>query len=253
MLALEGGGSKTDTIKAIEIHRLYIHLIIDTLSLEGYRPTMNYIAERRLEEKERRRAEILDATEAVAASVGWDAMTMDQVARKARLSRALVYVYFKDKTDLMFGIGERALATLHQCFADAVAKHATGLEQLGAIGHAYIAYSRDHAVYFDVMARCELISTDMANLQPNEQACLLGGDAVRQLMQSALELGVRDGSIRADVGEAKAVTVCLWGFIHGVIQLSSAKAKMLAHDGLHPRELLEQAMLMATRSLMQPG
>ena len=48
---------------------------------------MSYIAERRLEEKERRRTEIIDAAEAVAATVGWDAMTMDQVARKARLSR----------------------------------------------------------------------------------------------------------------------------------------------------------------------
>jgi len=53
---------------------------------------MSYIAERRQEEKERRRAEILDAAEAVCAEVGWDAMTMDQVARKARLSRALLYV-----------------------------------------------------------------------------------------------------------------------------------------------------------------
>src|SRR3982074_1587367 len=109
---------------------------------------MNYIAERRQEEKERRRAEILDAAESVTSGVGWDAMTMDQVARKARLSRALVYVYFKDKTDLMFGIGERALATLKQCFADAVARHARGLDQLAAIGHAYIAFSREHAVYF---------------------------------------------------------------------------------------------------------
>lgn len=211
---------------------------------------MNYIAERRLEEKERRRAEILDATEAVAQSVGWEAITMDQVARKARLSRALVYVYFKDKIDLMFGISERALTTLHQCFTDAVAKHTRGLDKLTAIGHAYIAFSRDHAVYFDVLARCELISNDLANLQPNEQSSLVAGDAVRQVMQAALELGVQDGSIRPDVGEAKAVTVCLWGFVHGVLQLSSAKAKILAHDGVHTKELLEQAMLMATRSLL---
>ena len=70
---------------------------------------MSYIAERRQEEKERRRAEILDAAEAVCAEVGWDDMTMDQVARKARLSRALLYVYFKDKQDLLFGLCERAL------------------------------------------------------------------------------------------------------------------------------------------------
>jgi AcrR family transcriptional regulator len=214
---------------------------------------MSYIAERRQEEKERRRAEILDATEVVAARVGWDGMTMDQVARQARLSRALVYVYFKDKSDLMFGIGERAMITLHKYFTDAVAKHTRGLDQLAAVGHAYITFSREQPVYFDVTARCELTSPDIANLQPNEQASLVAGDRIWKLMQEALELGVRDGSIRADVGRARAVSVCLWAFIHGVLQLSSAKAKMLAHDGLHPSEVLEQAMLMATRSLMKPG
>jgi AcrR family transcriptional regulator len=56
---------------------------------------MSYIAERRQEEKERRRGEIIDAAEAVAATVGWDAMTMYLVARMARLSGALFYVYFK--------------------------------------------------------------------------------------------------------------------------------------------------------------
>jgi len=214
---------------------------------------MNYIAERRLEEKERRRAEILDAAEAVTARVGWDAMTMDQVARRARLSRALVYVYFKDKTDLMFGIGERAVVTLRQYFAEAVAKHPRGLDQLVAIGHAYVAYSREQPVYFDVMARCEFSSPDTSNLQPNEEACIVGGKAVREVMQEALELGVRDGSIRPDAGDPKAVTVCLWGFTHGILQLSSAKGTMLARDGLQPRQLLEQAMLMMTRSLTNSG
>ena len=61
---------------------------------------MSYLAERRLEEKERRRLEILEAAVEVAGVVGFEAMTMEQVARKARLSRALVYVYFKDKHDL---------------------------------------------------------------------------------------------------------------------------------------------------------
>jgi len=57
---------------------------------------MNYVIERREEEKERRREEILDAAELVFSEKGFDAATMDQVARKARVSRALVYVYFKE-------------------------------------------------------------------------------------------------------------------------------------------------------------
>src|SRR6516165_11495131 len=103
---------------------------------------MNYLAERRQEEKERRRAEILDAAEAVTASAGWDELTMEQVARRARLSRALLYVYFQDKVDLMYGICERALATMQQRFEEAVARNKLGLDQMLGIGRAYIAFSQ---------------------------------------------------------------------------------------------------------------
>ena len=80
---------------------------------------MSYIAERRLEEKERRRAEIVDAAEAAGREVGLDALTMDDVARRARLSRALLYVYFQDRSDLMFGLAERAMGQLHARFVEA--------------------------------------------------------------------------------------------------------------------------------------
>ena len=53
---------------------------------------MSYITERRQQERGRRRTEIVDAAEALYAEVGWDAVTMDLVARRARLSRALLYV-----------------------------------------------------------------------------------------------------------------------------------------------------------------
>ena len=48
---------------------------------------MSYLTARRQEEKDRRRTEIVDAAEALYAETGWDAITMDQVARRARYSR----------------------------------------------------------------------------------------------------------------------------------------------------------------------
>ncbi len=94
---------------------------------------MSYIAERRGEEKERRRAEILDAAETLYAAKGWDALTVDQVARSARLSRALVYVYFRDKEELLFAIGERAMRLLRDRFVAAAAGHSKGMDQVDAI------------------------------------------------------------------------------------------------------------------------
>jgi TetR/AcrR family transcriptional regulator len=210
---------------------------------------MNYLAERRQEEKERRRAEILDAAEAVVGSSGWDELTMDQVARRARLSRALVYVYFKDKVDLMYGICGRGLVTLRQRFDEAVARNKTGLDQITAIGRAYIAFSQEFPVYFDSVARCELREVNTADASANESACQLAGDGVHGLMVAVLEAGVRDGSIRADIGNRMLAATALWGFTHGVIQLAVTKAKLLAHHGVDGRELLDQAMAMAIRAV----
>lgn len=210
---------------------------------------MNYLAERRQEEKERRRAQILDAAEAVAGSVGWDAFTMDQVARRARLSRALLYVYFKDKVDLMFGICERALVMLRQRFAEAVSRHRLGLDQILGVGRAYIAFSQEFPVYFDVLSRCELREVSTVDAVPSEAACQAEGAEVQALMVSVLAAGVRDGSIRADLGDPRVVANALWGMTHGVVQLASTKAKVLAHHGVDGRAVIEQTMTMLTRAL----
>jgi TetR/AcrR family transcriptional regulator len=210
---------------------------------------MNDLADRRHEEKERRRAEILDAAEAVASSAGWDDMTMDQVARRARLSRALLYVYFTDKTDLMFGVGERAMAILMQRFGASAARHKRGIDQLEAIGRAYVAFAQEFPVYFGVLARCELRSPEGANPDGNEGECARKGDALQVMMVQAIETGMRDGSIRADAGHPAAVAVVIWGFLHGVIQLSASKANLLNHRGVSIRHLLDQGLVLASRAV----
>jgi hypothetical protein len=60
---------------------------------------------------------------------------------------------------------------------------------------------------------------------------------------------VRDGSIRADLGDPRVVANALWGMTHGVVQLASTKAKILAHHGVDGRAVIEQAMTMLTCAL----
>jgi AcrR family transcriptional regulator len=192
---------------------------------------MSYIAERRTEEKERRRGEIVDAAEALYAARGWDAVTMDQVAKSARLSRALVYVYFRDKEELLFAIGERAMEVLRERFVAAAARHARGLEQIEAIGRAYMAYAHEFPHYFDVCARFQghSVSPDPGS---NEGACAAAGDAAIGVVVQAIETGVGDGSIRSDVGNPMLFAVALWAFTHGTIQLAMAKGTELSRLGI---------------------
>jgi AcrR family transcriptional regulator len=210
---------------------------------------MSYIEERRLEEKERRRADIVDAAEKVFGEIGFANATIDEVARRARLSRALVYVYFRDKDELRFAIGERALVKLAECFRAAAAQNRLGLDQLEAIGQAYLAFSREFPVYFDACSHFEAHSPELSDLGTNEAACLDAAAKVHAIAAQSIETGMRDGSIRKDIGNPVIVSYTLWGFLHGIIQVSTAKANVLAHQGVDVQHLLSQAMLLARRSL----
>ena len=209
---------------------------------------MSYIAERRSEEKERRRAEILDAADRLYAGKGWDAVTMEQVARSARLSRALLYVYFRDKEELLFGIAGRALDVLQERFAAAVGRQARGVDQVEAIGRAYIAYASEFPHYFDACARFQAhsVSPDPGS---NEGACAVGGDAAMAVVVTAIGTGMKDGSIRADVGNPLLLGISLWAFTHGTIQLAMAKNHELARLGIAVPELTEYVLGFIRRAL----
>src|SRR5918992_3573062 len=150
---------------------------------------MSYIAERRQEEKDRRRIEIVEAAEALYKELGWDAVTMDSVAKRARLSRALVYVYFKDKQDLHFAIAARAMEMLQRRFEEASARSKTGLEKIVGIGRAYMAYSQEFPYYFDACARLELHSPQTRDHGQQEMACMQAGRRVHEVVVAALALG----------------------------------------------------------------
>jgi AcrR family transcriptional regulator len=202
---------------------------------------MTYIAERREEEKERRRAEILDAAEALYAQKGWDALTVDQVARSARLSRALVYVYFRDKEELLFAIGERAMGVLRDRFVAAAADRRLGMDQVEAIGRAYMGYALEFPHYFDFCSRFQAhsVSVDPGS---HEGACRAAGDEAIGAVVKAIETGIRDGSIRPDVGEPMLLAVTLWGFTHGIIQVAMAKGGDLARFGIATQDLSNYAL-----------
>jgi len=197
---------------------------------------MSYIAERRVEEKERRRGEILDAAETLYAKEGWDSVTVDQVARGARLSRALVYVYFKDKQELLFAVGERAMRLLRDRFIAASAAKTLGIEKIEAIGRAYMAYAFEFPHYFDFCSRfhAHSVSPDASS---HDLACMAAGDQAIGAVVQAIECGIRDRSIRSNIGDPTMLAVSLWAFSHGLIQLAMAKGTDMARLGIGIPEL----------------
>jgi AcrR family transcriptional regulator len=210
---------------------------------------MSYITERRQEEKDRRRAEILDAAEALYAEAGWDAVTMDQVARRARLSRALLYVYFHDKSDMHLALVQRALDALRIAFEEARQGRASGIDEVEAIGYAYLAFSREQPHYYDACARYQARRAADGEIPANEAACMAVGHRVHEVIVDSLNRGIADGSIRSDLDNPYVTALSLWAFSHGVIQIAATKGVQIEHEGTPVAEFIEHGIGLALRAL----
>lgn len=212
-------------------------------------PPMTLSQQRRQEEKERRREEIIDAAERVIAAKGFELAKMEEIARDARVSRALVYTYFKDKTDLYFAICERVLSLLRQRFEAAAATQARGIDQVMAIGRSYIEFAAESPFRFAALARFE--GHPLAATAPGstEHDVLCMGRSVHEVTVKCLLAGMADGSIRKDIGDPMLAAITLWGLTHGVIQLAQTKASLITDEGFGLDQFLQYSMEFGLRSL----
>ncbi len=207
---------------------------------------MTELTARRKEERDRRRSEILDAAADTAAENGFDAITMDQVARRARISRALLYVYFQDKQALHVALCERAMELLLERFQAATAGAPNGLARLEAMGRAYVRFARELPVYFQALAHLEARAPEDLELHA---PCFALGDLCHQAMTRAIREGITDGSIRPDVGAPDAVAIALWGFMHGVIQIANTKGGLLVRRNTDALQLYDHSLALMRRGL----
>ncbi|KKO01536.1 hypothetical protein LCGC14_0117510 [marine sediment metagenome] len=172
---------------------------------------------RREKEKHERRESILNAAENVFFSKGYDRCSMEEIARNAQLSRALLYVYFKDKAAMMRAIVLRSLQNLRDRFSQAISQSELGIDQVASIGQAYYDFSREESDYFDVLTHS---GTFPHLLDEDEHSVALQccGDEIMQLMVEALERGVADSSLSPDrVQDPVKTAYFLRGAVHGVI------------------------------------
>ena len=205
--------------------------------------------ERRLEEKEKRRNEIVDAAERVFAKKGYEKASMGDVADAARLSRGLLYVYFKDKKDLYMAIAARAMEMLLDKFEKVVQGKANGFEKMRAIGDAYIRFAHEQPEYFETMG--QYVGTSEIE-SPSFEACHESSEGIFKLMGAIIQEGIHDGSIRADIGDPLLTAVNLWGLTHGLLVIGMAKGEHLEQEHGVPMTLfMEHGMAMIDR-ILQP-
>ncbi|SFL81704.1 TetR/AcrR family transcriptional regulator [Marinobacter zhejiangensis] len=171
---------------------------------------------RREREKQARYEAILDAAEGVFSEKGYERTSMDDIARRASLSRALLYVYFKDKAAIQHGITLRAAANLRERMEKAAAGADTGLAQAAAIGQAYYEFYREEPEYFSALTQANAAPVTPDEEQAARMRC--SESAIMELMIETIKRGLADGSLNSErIRDPMETALYLRGALHGVI------------------------------------
>lgn len=232
------------------------HFIHDVISIyhQYYMETNMGILERREREKQQRRNDILDAAEKIFFSKGWDVATMDEVAGESELSKGTLYLYFKNKEDLLFGIAQRGLKIMTEMFTKAVEIPAMGLDKVHAVGRAYIEFTKKYQKYIQIMTYCESHTPDTIKGCPNAEVCQNQGHRALNILADAIQTGINDGSISPDVSPQKTALV-LYGQTAGILQLFASKKKhteklFSEHGFKNMQDIIDYAFEMTRKALI---
>lgn len=176
--------------------------------------------ERKLREKERRRQAILDAAEALFFEQGLEKSTMDMLAEKTELSKGTLYLYFASKDQVYYAIHVRAKKLLCQYLAEATDKDSPGLQQVLAMGRAFLDFAQSYPNYFRAMVFFDLPGGARAEEPWASEAHFYGLQGIDYCVR-ALKAGQKDGSIRAEI-EANSTALVLVAQLKGLVMLMQA-------------------------------
>jgi TetR/AcrR family transcriptional regulator len=186
------------------------------------------VAERKEREKEQRRNAIIDAAEQVFFSKGVDNATMEEVAERAEFSKGTLYLYFKNKDELLHAIIGRGLEMLYNMFKTAAEKEEKGIDKIKAMGRAYFEFYKKEPDYFTAMLHQDTHKFDPETIEknPNYGRCNEIGNNVFGLMQEAVTIGIADGTIRQDLDPVK-LSLALWSHSAGTLHIFKTKEAMI--------------------------
>lgn len=94
---------------------------------------MKKISQKSKEHKEIRKKEILDAAISVFSKKGFHKATLEEIAKKAKVAKATLYLYAKDKYDLLFLVVDEATTLVLSNIENAIKKIQDPLGKLQAI------------------------------------------------------------------------------------------------------------------------
>jgi len=202
------------------------------------------------QEKAQRREALLNAAEVVFFKKGFEATSMDDIATEAGFSRALLYVYFKDKNDIYRALRVRSTLALHSRMSRYISEHDKGVDKVKATGYAYYHFYQEETNFFNCLSLNISLNNQSRHIERSDEG-IEAEKAIMRLMIEALELGIKDGTLHKEkVDNPLETALFLRGSLHGMILMHDHdKQDILKKSGIDKDKLITHGIARLVDSL----
>lgn len=169
------------------------------------------ISERKERERQEMRVRIIDAATTMFMNEGYEKTSIRNIAEKIEYSPATIYLYYKDKDELLYEVQKQAFGKLEEAFS-AEAVSADPWTRLKQICHAYVRFGKANPEIYDLMF---MMRAPMNGLKEDE-SWRNNKDSFMMLVNCLSEC-MAQGLLRFD--DVMLAAFSVWAMGHGLVSL----------------------------------
>lgn len=189
--------------------------------------------QRKALEKEVRRQAILDAAESLMTESGVFSLNIDAVAARTQLAKGTIYLYFKNKEEILAALTVKARQLLLDEYNRMIADSPDPLSAIKGIVLTNYAFYRKNALHYDLVSLYEANNTLTETDELHRTTHDIWAVVIR-----LIDAAKAAGQLRADL-DTLTVSMCLWGMTTGILQLIKVRnAHIAADDRLDEQRIL---------------
>lgn len=168
------------------------------------------IANRKKKEKAELRNLIIGAAKTLFLDKGIEHVTIRNIAKNIDYSVGTIYLYFKDKNEILMEVVNAGFAILKEYIATSKVSE-DSLEQLLNIGNSYIRFALDNRELYDLM-----FVLKSPNIDIQEDHIDIGNDVFKDL-ENAVKRCMENGYFNQQ--SSYTIALGMWSLVHGLCTL----------------------------------
>ncbi len=179
------------------------------------------VIDRKEREKVEMKRQILDAARVLFLEQGFEKTSIRNIAEVIEYSAGTIYLYFKDKNEILFALHVEAFGALMIALQTGVMSETDPFERLVALGKHYLKYAFENPELYDLMF---VMTAPMETIECRDE---IWGDGERAFDVLKLVIGecMKAGYFVEEDNET--ISVMMWSLVHGLATLHLRRRTMI--------------------------